>query len=171
MWSKNRQILEKNPDLFFLRIWKVVLIWTCKSSTPQNLNAHISTPSRLLYKFCTKQVGAIHKLWCRVKVGNFCNLPPVPFFNCRVYLVNRLWCYPPHPLPRQHSFWTTPLYSHTLRFFFNFVSQVSCSKSFPPTKWPRKQKNVAREKFLEETALQLLSRRGLRSPNARLSQH
>ena len=133
MWSKNRQILEKIPDLFFLRIWKVVLIWTCKSSTPQNLNAHISTPSRLLYKFCTKQVGAIHKLWCRVKVGNFCNLPPVPFFNCRVYLVNRLWCYPPHPLPRQHSFWTTPLYSHTLRFFFNFVSQVSCSKSFPPT--------------------------------------
>ena len=28
----------------------------------------------------------------------------------------------------------------TLRFFFKFVSRANCSNSYPPTKWPRKQK-------------------------------
>ena len=71
MWSNNRQILEKIPDLFFLRMYLKSRSYLNLSSTRQNLNAHISTPSRLLYKFCTKQVGAVHKL-CRLKVGDFC---------------------------------------------------------------------------------------------------
>ena len=31
-------------------------------------------------------------------------------------------------------------YKLTLRFFFKFVSRANCSNSYPPTKWPRKQK-------------------------------
>ena len=65
-------------------------------------------------------------------------------------------------------------YPLTLRFFVKFVSQANCSKSYPPTKRPRKQKNVALEKFLENNhpqTLRLFSRRGPRSPDARLSQH
>ena len=38
---------------------------------------------------------------------------------------------------------------YTLRFFFKFVSQANNSKTYQPTEWPRKQKNVALEKFLE----------------------
>ena len=45
--------------------------------------------------------------------------------------------------------------THTLRFFFKFVSRANNSKSYPPTKRPRKQKKVALEKFLEQIALKL----------------
>ena len=43
----------------------------------------------------------------------------------------------------------------TLHFFFKFVSLANNSKSYAPTKWPRKQKNVALEKFLVLTTLKL----------------
>ena len=61
----------------------------------------------------------------------------------------------------------------TLPFFFKFVSQANFSNIYPPTKWPRKQKispwKVCGINYPQ--TLPLLSRRGPRSPDARLSQH
>ena len=44
-------------------------------------------------------------------------------------------------------------WSSTLRFFFKFVSRANNSNNYPQTKWPRKQKDLALEKFLEQTTL------------------
>ena len=41
----------------------------------------------------------------------------------------------------------------TLRFFIKFVSRTFSSNIHQPTKWPRKQKHVALEKFKERTTL------------------
>ena len=40
------------------------------------------------------------------KLASFDPLPP--FLLSKVYVVNRLWGYPPPPLARRHSLWTAP---------------------------------------------------------------
>ena len=56
---------------------------------------------------CLQYLEAIRKL-CRFKIGNLCPPSLVVFFLSKDYLVNRLWGYPPPPLPRRHSLWTAP---------------------------------------------------------------
>ena len=46
-------------------------------------------------------LGAVHKLCC-LKIGNFWPTPPMlSFLLSKLYLVNRLWGYPPRPPPYQ----------------------------------------------------------------------
>ena len=62
----------------------------------------------------------------------------------------------------------------TLRFFFKFVSWANNSKSYPPTKGPRERKKCSLWKVFgtnHPQTLQILSRRGPRSPDKKLSQH
>jgi hypothetical protein len=64
--------------------------------------------------------------------------------------------------------------SHTLRFFFKFVSLAYCSKTHRPNESPRKQKMLPWKSFWNKNHPQtslLLSRRGPRCPDARLSQY